>query len=77
MSYEYVKRTYGHEPIIGNRVYHKVTKEFGRIAKEKPSAGHYVQVKFDGAPFSSPCHPDELDYFPTPVEPRTAAGSLD
>jgi hypothetical protein len=64
MSYEYVKRTYGHEPIIGNRVKHTVTKKYGKITREKPSQGHYVMVQFEGQGFSSPCHPDELDYFP-------------
>jgi hypothetical protein len=64
MSYEYVKRAYGHEPIVGNRVRHTVIKKFGRIARENPSQGHYVMVKFKGEKHSSPCHPDELDYFP-------------
>ncbi len=71
MSYEYVKRTYGHEPIVGNRVWHTVIKKFGRIAKEKPSQGLYVMVRFDGQNFSSPCHPDELDYNPaSPYKPE-------
>lgn len=66
MSYEYVKRAYGHEPIPGNVVQHTVTKKFGQIARESPSQGHYVMVKFDGGKHALPCHPDELDYFPAP-----------
>ena len=62
MAYDYVKRAYNVNPEVGGRVYHTVTKEHGTIARENPSSGHYVMVKFDGAPFSSPCHPTELEY---------------
>lgn len=64
MSYLYIQRAYGHEPIVGNRVFHTVTKQFGRITKERPSHGHYVMAQFEGCKHSDPCHPDELDYFP-------------
>jgi hypothetical protein len=74
VSYDYVKRAYGVDPRIGARVQHTVTKRFGRIAREKASAAHYVNVIFDGLGFSKPCHPTELDY--TPVEP-SPQGSAD
>lgn len=62
MAYEYIKRTYKFQPEIGRRVKHTVTKNEGVIAREDRSAGHYVQVRFDGRRFVSPCHPDELEY---------------
>jgi hypothetical protein len=61
-TYDYVKRTYQVNPRVGGRVMHQVTKRSGTIAREKPSQGHYVMVKFDGRKFSSPRHPTELDY---------------
>jgi hypothetical protein len=64
MAYDYVKRTYDVDPKIGARVQHKVTRRFGKITREKPSAAHYVNVMFDGRGFSLPCHPTELDYAP-------------
>ena len=62
MTYDYVRRTYGVDPVIGERVRHQVTKREGRIARESRSQGHYVMVRFDGRPFTLPCHPTELDY---------------
>lgn len=61
-SYFYIQQAYGKTPIVGARVFHTVTQKYGRITKEDPSAGHYVQVKFEGQNFSLPCHPDELEY---------------
>lgn len=60
--YDYVKRTYNVNPVMGQRVTHTVTKKGGAIARESPSAGHYVQVCFDGSKFAVSCHPTELDY---------------
>ena len=62
MSYEYIKRTYPVDPKVGMRVRHKVTKRLGWIAREDRSAGHYVQVRFDGDTHALPCHPTEIDY---------------
>jgi hypothetical protein len=67
MTYDYVKRTYDVYPKIGARVQHTVTKKCGKIAREKASAAHYVNVIFDGLGFSQPCHPTELDYAPQPA----------
>jgi hypothetical protein len=39
-----------------------VTGKSGTIAREDRSAGHYVQVRFDGQSFALPCHPTELEY---------------
>lgn len=68
MAYDYVRRAYGVDPIVGKRVQHQVTKRFGEIGREDKSQGHYVMVRFDGQKFRSPCHPTELDYGvdPTP-----------
>lgn len=63
MAYEYVKRTYGVEPIVGNLVEHAVTKRKGNIADENPGQAHYVMVRFMGTDFATPCHPTELYYY--------------
>lgn len=68
MTYDYVKRAYGVNPILGQRVRHTETKKFGSIEHEDRSASHYVQVKFDGRDFALPCHPTSLDYSPFEVE---------
>lgn len=62
MAYDYVKRTYAVNPVVGQRVTHTVTKKGGVIAYEDPSARHYVQVRFDGQRWKCACHPTELDY---------------
>lgn len=62
MSYDYIKRAYAVTPTVGERVRHTVTGNSGIIAREDRSQGHYVQVKFDGRKFASPCHPLELEY---------------
>lgn len=62
MTYDYIKRTYKLQPEIGRRVQHTVTLRHGTITREDESAGHYVQVRFDGRNFSDSCHPDELEY---------------
>ena len=67
MAYEYIKRTYPFQPKIGKRVWHTVTCKTGVIAMEDRSQGHYVQVRFDGQNFASPCHPMELQYLTEPV----------
>lgn len=63
-AYQYVRRTYGVNPGIGQRVQHTVTHKLGTIAREDKSQGQYVQVRFDGQKFALPCHPTELDYSP-------------
>ncbi len=62
MSYDYVKRAYGVTPVVGERVRHTEIDKLGVIAREKLSAGHHVQVRFDGEKFASPCHPTALEY---------------
>ncbi|CAN7303637.1 hypothetical protein LJR164_001584 [Phenylobacterium sp. LjRoot164] len=67
MSYDYVRRMYGVDPIVGHRVRHtemKGPRSFGVIARESPSQGHHVMVRFDGQKHASPCHPTALDYSP-------------
>lgn len=72
-KYEYVRCIYNVAPEVGARVRHTETGELGTIAREDPSMGHYVQVKFDGQKFSLPCHPTALDY--TPVETPDRGGA--
>lgn len=62
MAYDYIKRTYSFVPEIGSRVRHTETQREGIISREDKSAGHYVQVKFDGMNHARPCHPGELRY---------------
>lgn len=62
MAYDYVRRAYNVDPIVGNPVRHTVTNGYGSIPKEDPSQAHYVQVKFEGKSFALPCHPTELEY---------------
>lgn len=67
--YDYINRTYRMSPCVGGRVRHLVTNKSGVITREKMSQGHYVQVKFDGANHSLPCHPTELEYLAPPLTP--------
>jgi hypothetical protein len=60
-SYDYVRRAYGVDPVVGQRVRHTEVDKAGVIAKPGP-AGHYVYVRFDGERHASPCHPTSLDY---------------
>lgn len=62
MTYDYIRKMYEVDPKVGGRVVHTVTKKHGTIARENKSQGHYVQVKFDGQGYASPCHPTELEY---------------
>lgn len=62
MSYDYVKRAYGVNPVVGMRVRHNEIDKWGTIAREGRSAQHYVMVRFDGQKHASPCHPTSLDY---------------
>ena len=61
MAYEYVKFYYGVNPEPGQRVTTKDKHKSGIIARKK-SYDRYVYVTFDGAKFSVPCHPLELEY---------------
>jgi hypothetical protein len=63
MSYDYIRRTYNVTPRVGQRVRHTETGKHGEVTREDPSAGHYVQVKFNGHIFVVPCHPLALEYF--------------
>lgn len=68
MSYEYIKKSYGVAPVVGQRVQHEVTHKFGNIARENKSSLHYVMVKFDGSKHSLPCHPLELGLTPASLQ---------
>lgn len=69
-GYDYIRRAYSVAPKVGARVRHTETGGFGVITRERPSAGHYVQVRFDGRQHPSPCHPLALDYTPTLTEEK-------
>lgn len=63
IMYDYVKRAYGVNPIVGQRIRHHVKSVgMGTIAPERISQAHYVMVVLDGEKHSSPCHPTEMDY---------------
>lgn len=62
MAYEYIKRMYAFQPEVGRRVCHTEIDKCGVITRESKSAGHYVQVRFDGRKHPSPCHPGALVY---------------
>ena len=64
MSYDYVRRAYGVDPKVGQRVKHKVTGTSGVIVREDKSQSHYIKVRFDEYKHAMPCHPTELDYLP-------------
>lgn len=74
MTYDYVKRAYGVDPVVGGRVQHTETGRYGKIAKEREPR-HYVHVQFDGRSFASPCHPTALNY--APVETVGQEGAAD
>lgn len=61
MSYDYIRRMYGVNPVPGRKARHTETGELVTIMREKPSHGHYVRIKMPNgvAGFS---HPTALDY---------------
>jgi len=61
-SYDYVRRMYGVNPVIGSRVRHNEVNRWGTIVRASASHGHYVRVRFDGEKHASNCHPTALDY---------------
>jgi len=61
MSYDYIRNYYGVEITVNHIVRHTVTGRMGTIMPEKASAGHYVQVLFQGDKHMLPCHPTELE----------------
>lgn len=75
-QYDYIFRYYGVRPVVGGRVQHTVTSEFGTVMKEAPSHGHYVRVRFDGCRHPGLCHPLELDFLaPDEIETGAAPSS--
>lgn len=61
--YDYVRKTYGVDPRIGQRVRHTITGHLGTVVISRTSL-HYVRVVFDGERRRAFCHPTELDYQP-------------
>jgi hypothetical protein len=66
--YDYVRRMYRVNPVVGHYVQHSFTRRVGRITSEDASCGHYVQVLFTGDSWALPCHPTEMAYL-GPVPP--------
>lgn len=72
-AYEYVRKTYGVNPVPGARVRFTETNRggqstLGTIARRK-SYDHHVYVLFDGEKHPMPCHPTSLDYSPKEPAP--------
>ena len=61
MSYDYIRYYYGVEITVNHIIRHTVTGRIGTIMPENASAGHYVQVLFQGDKHQLPCHPLELE----------------
>lgn len=59
MSYEYINRAYGIQPIIGEPVRLKNYPP-GKVAPEDLGQAHYVMVRFEGWDHDAPIHPDDL-----------------
>lgn len=62
MNYDYIRNHYGVEVTVSQMVQHNVTGRFGVVMPEIVSAGHYVQVLFNGDKRMLPCHPTELEF---------------
>lgn len=67
VTYDYAKRTYGVNPVVGERIRHHVGGKEGVIVGER-SPNHYVHVLFDGGKHPLPCHPTEMDYLGAKAE---------
>lgn len=61
--YDYVRRFYGVDPVIGRRVRLEDTSFEGVIVRRR-TYDHRVWVRFDGLRHASPCHPKSLVYLP-------------
>jgi hypothetical protein len=65
IPYEYVKRTYGVNPVIGSKVAlctdGRTPTRRGVIVRKR-CYDNYVRVRFDGQSFDSPVHPLDLLY---------------
>lgn len=74
--YDYIFKCYGLRPVIGGRVEHTVTGEFGTILTEAETHKHYVRVRFDGCEQPGLCHPLELDFLaPDEIEGGSSTSS--
>lgn len=64
MAYDYIKRAYAVNPVLGEWVRHTEMScnNVGKIGRENKSQGHYVMVRFEGQKHLSPCHPQALEY---------------
>ncbi|TVV75562.1 hypothetical protein [Sphingomonas solaris] len=65
-AYDYVRRRYGVDPIVGRAARHLETGEDCVIARPGRSQQHYVRVRFAGRRHAANSHPTALDYDPAP-----------
>ncbi len=62
--YEYIKKAYGVNPVVGRRVQVRGTTRYGVVARiPKSGANHYVWVKVPEVKRLLAYHPLDLDYF--------------
>lgn len=62
MAYEYIKRAYGVDPQIGQRITHR--GKLGVIVRPVGDP-HYLRVRFDGRKHADNVHPtDDVEYSP-------------
>jgi hypothetical protein len=67
MAYEYIKRTYGVNPVVGQRII--MDGKPGVILKPQGDP-QYLNVRFDGQKHGSNVHPDwKVDYAPPEKTP--------
>lgn len=61
LPYAYIRRTYGVEPVPGERIRHHV-KGYGEgVILRVRNETQYVRVRFDSGLVGN-CHPTEMDY---------------
>lgn len=60
MSYEYIRKTYGVEFEVGQRVQSKDGKYRGTVVSNTNRQEHYAYVRIDGRKHSDPFHPMDL-----------------
>lgn len=74
--YDYIRRTYGVDPVPGERAIFIEYKHRPEVViqPEDPSMGHYVMARFPGQDHASPCHPKALEYLGPPAEAPAVCG---
>lgn len=63
--YDYVRRMYGVDPVIGQRIRCHSSGRFATIIRPQPE-DQYVHARFDGERARSRFHPIAIDYLGVP-----------